>query len=161
MKTFGFSLIVLGLALAALPATAQDAGQTSFTLQTYTEGGSGYFTIEGQTARNPTLVVPAGETITITLKGTDAGVHNVQVEGADASEYVQAATDEIIYTFTAPASGSVGYWCVPHKGAGMAGTVQVAGSEATPEDAGNGSPGLPLAGLAAALVGVALLLRRK
>lgn len=165
MKTFGLSLIVLGLALAALPASAQETGQTSFTIETHTEGGAGYFTLAGETARNPTLVVPAGETITVTLKGTDAGVHNMQVDGASASEYVQSPTDEVTYTFTAPESGSKQYWCVPHKGSGMVGTVRVAGSDAEPtnggSEGGNESPGLPLAGFAVALVGAALLLRRK
>jgi MYXO-CTERM domain-containing protein len=159
MKTFGLSLIVVGLALAALPASAQDAGQTTFALETHSEAGSGYFTLAGETARNPTLVVPAGETITVTLTAMDGdGVHNIQVDGASASEYVQAEGDEVIYTFTAPASGTKQYFCFPHRSAGMGGTVQVAGSETTPE---NGSPALPLAGLAVALLGAALLLRRK
>lgn len=161
MKTIAFTLLAVGLALAATPAHAQETGQTSFVLETHTEGGSGYFTLEGQTARNPTLVVPAGETITITLKGLDVGVHNIQVDGASASDYVQAAGDEVQYTFTAPASGSKQYWCVPHKGAGMIGQVQVAGSATNGGEGGNDTPGLPLAGLAIALVGAALLLRRK
>lgn len=165
MKTLGLTLVLLGFVLAAVPATAQDAGQTSFTLTTHTEGGGGYFTLEGQTAKNPTLVVPASTAITITMKGSDDGVHNIQVDGSAASDYVQSAADSVTYTFTSPASGSKGYWCVPHKGAGMAGTVQVAGSAQPTPPATDGeakdSPGIATIGVLVAALGVALVVGRR
>lgn len=163
MKTFGLILIALGLAFAAAPAGAQETGQTTFTLETHTEGGSGYFTLEGQTAKNPTLVVPANTVITITLKGMDDGVHNMQVDGSSGSEYVQAAGDSVTYTFTSPASGSKQYWCQPHKGAGMVGMVQVAGSGAATENDGDKkeSPGVATLGVVLAMIGAALVLSRR
>ena len=163
MKTVGITMIVLGLALAALPASAQ--GQTSFTLEAHTEGGGGYFTLEGETARNPTLNVAPGESITVTLKGLDDGVHNFCV-GTDCSEFVTAAGESQTLTFTAPASGTAEYYCQPHKGAGMKGTVNAGGATTTTtsgENGGetNGSPGFELVGALVALAGLALVLRRK
>ena len=167
MKTIGLTLIALGLALAALPAGAQ--GQTSFTLEAHSEGGGGYFTLEGETARNPTLNVAPGETITITLKAADSeGVHNVKVDGeAAGSEYVTALDETVTYTFTAPTTGTKEYFCEPHRGAGMKGLVSAGGSTATTstgENGGgqtNGSPGFELVGALVALAGLALVLRRK
>jgi hypothetical protein len=85
------------------------------------------------------------------------------VDGADPSEYVQADGDEIEYKFTAPASGSKPYYCVPHKSSGMAGTVRVAGSPDTGNggEGGNDAPGVQAVGVAVAVLGAALLLRRK
>ena len=164
MKSIGLTMLALGLALAALPADAQ--GQTSFTLETHSEGGGGYFTLEGETARNPTLNVAPGETITITLKAADGdGVHNIKLDGAPAgSEYVTAAADTVTYTFTAPASGTKEYFCEPHRGAGMKGLVSAGSTTATPSENGgetNGSPGFELVGALVALAGLALVLRRK
>jgi uncharacterized cupredoxin-like copper-binding protein len=168
MKTLGLSLILLGAVLAAVPANAQTGGQTSFTLETHTEGGGGYFTLEGQSARNPTLNVAPGQQITVTIRGTDDGVHNICFQTNDkCSEYVQAAGETQTLTFTAPASGNGQYYCLPHKGAGMVGTVSAGGSGGNNggNDGGNGggndTPGLPVAAIAIALVGAALLLRRK
>ena len=163
MKTIGLTMIALGLAVAALPADAQ--GQTSFTLVTHSTSGSGYFTLEGETAQNPTLNVAPGETITITLKAADGdGVHNFKVDGeASGSDYVQATGDSVTYTFTAPASGTKEYFCEPHKGAGMKGLISAGGSTTTPPADGeeNGSPGFGLIGAIVALAGLALVLRRK
>ena len=164
MKTVGITMIVLGLALAALPASAQ--GQTSFTLETRTEGGGGYFTLAGETQRNPTLNVEPGAEITVTLKGTDDGVHNFCV-GSDCSEFVTAVGEEQVFTFTAPSSGTVEYFCQPHKGAGMKGTVSAGGAASTPtQNTGNGegnndTPGLGVLGVAIAIVGVALVVGRR
>lgn len=170
MKTIGLTMIALGLAVAALPADAQ--GQTSFTLETHTEGSGGYFTFAGETAHNPTLNVAPGQPITITVKGTDDGFHNICYKdsttcatgGADG--YVEKAGDTITLTFTAPASGTAEYFCMPHKGAGMKGTINAGGATTTPEgndgdDKDNDSPGFGLAGALVALAGLALVLRRK
>ena len=167
MKSLGLPLVALGLLVAFAPVGgAQETGQTSFTLYGVDSGGQFYFEGEDGT-KNPTLVVPAGEQITVKLINRGNSVHNIQVDGSEASEYVQTDGEELTYTFTAPASGSKQYWCVPHKSSGMAGTVRVAGSPDTGNGGGNGtdgdkdSPGIQVAGIAVALVGAALLLRRK
>lgn len=164
MKSLGLTLLTLGLLVAFAPtAPAQETGQTSFTLTAHAEGNTFYFAGEDGT-RNPTLVVPASTEVTITLRNVGEGVHNIHVDGADASEFVQGDGDEVVYKFTSPASGSKQYWCDPHKGNGMQGTIRVAGS---PDTGGNGdggnneSPGVQVVGVAAALLGAALLLRRK
>lgn len=166
MKTLGIPFIVLGLALALAPATAQDGGQTSFTLSTTQDGGQFVFVGEDGTT-NPTLVVPASTEITVTLrKGDDAaGIpHNIKVGDQDASDDVANEGDEVTYTFTSPASGTTSYVCVYHATT-MVGDVQVAGSDGNGggngEDGGNGTPGVQLVGVAIAAVGAALLLRRK
>ena len=162
MKTIGFTMLALGLALAALPAGAQ--GQTSFTLETHTEGGGGYFTLEGETAKNPTLNVAEGEQITVTIKGTDDGVHNFCSAEGECSEYVTAAGETQTFTFTGK-SGQ--YFCLPHKGAGMVGTLSTGATTTNENNDGgnggetNGSPGFELVGALVALAGLALVLRRK
>lgn len=168
MKSLGLTLLTLGLLVAFAPtAPAQDAGKTAFTLTTHADGSTYYFQGEDGT-KNPTLTVPANTEITITLKNVGDAVHNIQVDGSDASEYVQADGDEVTYKFTSPASGSKDYWCVPHKSSGMRGMVKVAGSgddgTTTSTPSGDGekkSPGVQLVGVSVALVGAALLLRRK
>ncbi len=157
MKTVAITLVIIGALFAALPANAQEEGQTAFTLVGHEDSGF-YWTLEGQTAKNPTLVVPAGATITVTVKSA-GGFHNLHVEGSPAGDYIETG-ETTTYTFTAPASGSVGYWCDPHKSSGMAGIVKVAGA-ATPEAGDNKSPGLGLIGAVLAIAGVALYARRK
>jgi len=168
MKSLGLTLLTLGLLVAFAPtAPAQEEGQTSFTLTAHADGSTFYFQGEDGT-KNPTLVVPANTEITVTLRNVGEGVHNIHVDGASPSDYVQGDGDEITYTFTSPASGTKQYWCDPHKSSGMVGTVRVAGS---PDTGGNGggngetgnneSPGVQVVGVAVALLGAALLLRRK
>ncbi|HET6405235.1 MAG TPA: plastocyanin/azurin family copper-binding protein [Candidatus Thermoplasmatota archaeon] len=162
MKTIGFTMIALGLAVAAVPAVAQ--GQTSFTLDTHTDGGGGYFTLEGESQRNPTLNVAPGEQITVTIRGTDDGVHNFcYPDTRSCSEYVQAEGETQTFTFTAPASGSGEYFCLPHRGAGMKGTLSAGGSTTNGggSDGGNDTPGFAALGALVALAGLALVLRRK
>lgn len=135
------SFVVVGETAAQGTGAAQPA--TEFTLVSYQQGSSFYFTLEGQTQRDPTLVVPPNAQITITLKN-GGGVHNVQVTGQPASDYVNAEGDVVTYTFTSPASGTLEYWCVPHKRDGMGGRIQVAaaGGDAGAgggQDGGNGT----------------------
>lgn len=133
---------LLALAVSAVPqAQAQAEGQTSFVLEAHMDGEGTYWTLEGDTRKAPTLVVPAGAKITVTVKNMDDAVHNIQVDGQPASDYVEATGDTVVYEFTAPASGSKDYWCVPHKSSGMVGVVQVAGS-APADESGQDTPGL-------------------
>lgn len=161
-----FSLLLGGLLLATATAQAQ-TGQTSFTLVGHGDAGY-YFTLEGATEKNPTLVVPANTQITITLKGAGTDSHNVCFNansacstGGDGSGYVTGEAETATLTFNSGATGG-DYWCLPHKGSGMAGKVQVAGATTTPPtDGGNKSPGLEVAGVAVALVGAAVLLAQR
>lgn len=158
MRVFSLTLLVLGLVLAAAPALAQDAGKTSFTLTSKQDGGNYVWTAEGLSGNNPTLVVPASQQVTITAKGDATDVpHNIKVGTAAASEMFQGADGQVTYTFTSPASGSVDYVCTIHPTT-MKGKVSVAGSG---DAETNESPGLALAGVVVALVGAALLVRRR
>lgn len=129
------SFVVVGETAAQGTGAAQPA--TEFTLVGVQKGSSYYFTLEGQTEPNPTLVVPPNAKITITLKG-GGGVHNIQVGDNPPSEYVNAPGDEVTYTFTSPASGTLEYFCVPHKSAKMGGKVQVAAAGGADAGAGDG-----------------------
>lgn len=161
MKAVLVTLLAAAALLAATPATAQAEGQTEFTLIASDGGGADFHFANEAGERNPTLTVPAGATITITLKN-EGGFHNLHVEGQDPSEYVENPDDTVTVTFTAPETGSIGYWCDPHKSTGMAGKIVVAGSETTPTpEEKNDSPGLGLIGGILALAGVALYARRQ
>lgn len=152
-------LLVLGLALLALPAAAQTSGQTSFTLLTKNQNGDYVWTDEsGRT--NPPLAVPAGAQVTITAKQGEGGdvPHNLKVGDNAVSDTFEAPGQGITYTFTAPASGSVPYLCTIHPNT-MKGTVQVAGSAAT--DGGKGTPDAGVLGALLAMAGAALLVLRR
>lgn len=165
MKTALIAFVVLAAAgFAALPATAQETGETQFTL--IAENPDFLWKNEaGQV--NPELVVPAGAEITVLVKNDaeQQGVHSLQVGDQEASGLIENAGDEVTYTFTAPETGSVEYTCPFHPST-MTGTVRVAGSE--PANGGgsdggeqNESPGLGLLGALVALGLVATVLRRK
>lgn len=163
MKVLGFSLLVAGFLLAVAPVQAQTA-KTSFELETHAAGGAYFFTMKGETARNPTLVVPANTEITVTLHntgGAEATAHNF-CDSYDnkCSEYVSADGDTKTFKFTS-GTGAGTYWCLPHKSSGMQGNLQIEGQTASTPATDKKSPGFELVGLGIALTGVALLLRRK
>lgn len=163
MKTLGLSLLTLGLLVAFVPSTgAQESGQTTFNLKAVSEGTNYYFQSEDG-KKNPELVVPANTEITVTITNVGDGVHNICFAANDkCSDYVQANGDTATLTFN---SGSAGgqYFCLPHKSTGMAGQVRIAGQQTTNggDDGEKKSPGIAVLGVSAALVGAALLLRRK
>lgn len=132
--------LMAGSAIGAEHTAGGDEPQTEYTLLAHTDPDpqvGGYFTFEDDDAadnetRNPELVVPAGEEITITLRANDTGQHNFIVEGEEeGSEFVTTQGDEVTYNFTAPMDeGSTWrYWCEVHEEQGMEGTIRVAEEE--------------------------------
>ena len=157
MKLVGLTLIVLGLALAGISqVSAADGGATAFTLKGHTDGSTNYWTEGAGTAHNPTLEVPASTEITITASSA-TGVHTLKVGTGATSEAMDEGAAPITVKFTSPASGDMAYVCTYHSD--MKGTFHVAGSATTTET--KKSPGTQVVGLSIALVGAALLLRRK
>lgn len=152
-----FSCAFLAL-LPAVPIAAAEEGRTEFTLVTRHQGGAYWWTLEGNATKNPELVVPPGANVTITVRNGDGNLHNVQVEGRAASPYVASLDSEVTYTLTAPESGTLRYWCAPHKANGMGGTLRVAGSPR--EEAREAGSPAAWAGAALALVAAAALVRR-
>jgi len=152
MKSFGLLLLVAGLALAATPAHAADAGKTSFVLKGHSDGGQNFWTEGDGTTRNPTLDVPAGATITLTVSSV-AGTHEMKVGDKEASAPLNEGDPAVTYTFTAPASGNVQYICPFHMG-DMKGNFHVAGSS-TEEP--KKSPGTQVVGVFVAMLGAALI----
>lgn len=163
MRVLGTSLLVLGLALTALTATAQ-TGQTAFTLLAKSQGGTFVWTDETGNNVNPTLTVPASAEVTITIKQAESdGVpHNIKVGTGATSDEVTDLDETVEHKFTAPATGTVSYICAIHPTT-MKGTLRVAGSDGGDGGDGgeNGTPGLGLLGSAVAVVGAALLLARR
>lgn len=152
MKNFGLALIILGLLLAVVPATAQE--QTSYTLNSAV---GNVWHVEGKTGDNPALTVPANTAITVTANNADAGVHNLKIGGGVVHElFEEGAT--VTETFTSPASGVVKYVCTIHT-ATMSGEFKVAGSATT--DGEKKSPGTQVLGVSIAMIGAALFLARR
>jgi PGF-CTERM protein len=160
MRVLATTLLILGLALLAIPATAQTSGETAFTLTAKNQGGDYVWTNDAGVT-NPPLTVPAGAQVTITAKqGPEGDVpHNIKVGDGPVSDTFEAAGDAVTYPFTAPASGSVPYICTIHPTT-MKGNVQVAGS-ATTQGGDNESPGVGALGALLALAGAALLVLRR
>lgn len=90
------------------------------------------------------------------LRGTDTTVHNVCVLDR-CSRYVTLPDETESLTFVAPAGGSQ-YYCEPHRGMGMIGTLSVAG--VAPDDPARETPGITLLAGLATLAAVAILARR-
>ncbi|MFA5861065.1 MAG: plastocyanin/azurin family copper-binding protein [Candidatus Thermoplasmatota archaeon] len=158
MKSIGFILFSAGLILAAVPAQAQSSGQTSFDLETHGDGTAFYFTLKGATEHNPTLTVPADTEIMVTITNTGDVPHNFcdSFDG-ECSDYVQTTGEKATFMFKSGSTAGT-YYCLPHRPTGMVGTIAIAGQSSTPEKK---SPGTELVGISIALVGAALVLRRK
>ena len=156
-------LVVTGLVLALAPAAAQTGGgQAAFTLVAASQGGGFVWTDASGAQTNPTLTVPANTEITITARqGAQGGVpHNVKVGTNPASDNFIEADESVEYKFTSPASGTLPYVCTIHPDT-MKGTVQVAGAGGSASGGDKDSPGPGALGLGIALLGAALLLRRR
>ncbi len=142
-----FAILVASFMVgSAIGAEHQQGGegedpQTEFTLIAHSDvQGGGYFTLEGDDqmgneSRNPELVVPPDEEITVTLRANDSmDMHNFRVEGEEGSEFVQQEGDEVTYNFTSPSEGTFRYWCEPHEAQGMEGTFRVAEEDEGQDD---------------------------
>lgn len=149
------ALLLLATLLLALAATGAQGQSTSFRLVSQLTGQDYVWYLEGQTVRNPTLTVPAGETITIVAsKGdTEEGIpHNIKVGNNDASDFFDQIGASVTYTFKAPSSGTLQYLCEVHATT-QKGTIKVAGGDKE-------SPGAAMGALVA-LVGAAMLVGRR
>ena len=125
------------------PAAEAPPAPTSFTIVGHAEGGSFYWTLEGQSQHNPTITVQPDADITVTVKNSGSTSHNFAV-GSDTkgSDYVNTESDVATYTFHSGAEGqSVSYFCVPHGGSGMKGTIKFAKTLAAPSSGGGGTSG--------------------
>ena len=123
-------------------APAEPAGPLAITLETHTQGGGGYFTLEGETAKNPPIRAAPGQEVTVTIVAKDDGVHNFCFGDAKTcTPFVTSAGETQTLTFTVPESGTIEYFCSPHRGAGMKGNVVVgaAGTDAGGDAGGEGS----------------------
>ena len=123
----------------AEPAAPQPV---SLVLTGHGEGGSFFFRLEDQAAKNPRITVAPGAEVTITLKTVTGGVHNfcTDATGTKTCTKIVSEGDEDTITFTAPTTpGTFEYWCDPHRGSGMKGTLVVA--EGGASDGGGASGG--------------------
>src|SRR5260221_8213559 len=116
MKSLGLILRASGLLLALAPSgVVAQAGQTTFDLETHADGSSYYFTLQGQTDKNPTLTVPANTAITVTIHntgGASASTHNFcnSFDNKCTADFVSADGDKQTLTFTSGAADG-SYWC--------------------------------------------------
>jgi len=119
---------------------------TSFTVVGHDDGGVYYWTLEGQTQRNPTITVQPDSDITVTVKNSGSTPHNFGVgDDKKGSDYVSSPADVATYTFhSGPEGQSVKYFCVPHGGLGMNGVIKFAKTLAPPPapSGGGGTGGL-------------------
>ena len=84
------------------------------------------FYLDGQSDRNPTLRLRAGETVRVVLRNEDHGMtHDFTIPGwRTASKRVESGKETSV-TFRVPdAASSQSYFCQPHA-AMMQGTIQI------------------------------------
>lgn len=170
MKKASLALL-LGLALLSGVARAQNetANDTAVANETPTDGGGSlpaapepvtlvltghgesngfFFRLEGQSAKNPRLVVAPGAQVTVTLRTVTGAVHNfcTDATGQKTCTRIVSEGDEDTVTFTAPETpGTFEYWCDPHRGSGMKGALVVAAEGAAGGEA-DGEQGEQFAG---------------
>jgi plastocyanin len=172
MKSLGIALVVFGLVLSVAPLSQAQSGVT---LTTKDKGGGNFVFVDSSGNENPDVSVPPGTSVTLTIaKGSDSPgtPHNLEI--LDSSGKVLVKSDDVSNsgdtgqaTFTSPASGTLTYQCAYHSTT-MHGTIKLgaAGSSVTTSAAGGSgggkkSPSVQVVGVSIALVGAALLLRRK
>jgi plastocyanin len=102
---------------------AAPAGPITIELQGYQEGGSFFWRVKGNDAKNPTITVEPGQEVTFHVTSV-SGLHNLAVGDQKVSPVINEG-DSADYAWTAPAeAGSVVYICKIH-GTSMSGRVQV------------------------------------
>jgi plastocyanin len=154
MKTLGLALIVCGLVLAAVPAFAQETGQTSFTLVGKPNAGGFAWFLNGAGSPNPTLTVPANTEITFTVSSADDTPHTFKASDKSILSTPFAASDGAQTAKWTSGAADTTYECTLHPD--MKGTIHVAGAAATKK-----SPGLQVAGVVVAMLGAALFVARR
>lgn len=128
--------LVLGLTLMTQPALAANKGvanppDVAITLKTHIGAkGMGYVgvggNIDGQI--DPTLNLPVGAVVQITLINGDGAEHDIAVPAFDAlSEHVTKKDAATVIVFRASKAGEFEYFCTlpGHKQAGMVGKIVV------------------------------------
>lgn len=158
------TLPALLMLLASLPmAAAQDSCRTEFTL--VGKNDVNWHLPEGG-GPNPRLTACPGEDITfhITVEGNLPHNFVVRADGAPPKTVLLEEGEAVDYVWRAPAEGTFAYVCELHAGP-MRGTVDAAAaplpSGSAPAAGGNDAPAPPLALLALATLGAALLARRR
>lgn len=101
------------------------APRGEFTLVSAAGNGQSWWQQQGKPSANPELRVLPGANVTLTFLNGDGELHNIQVEGHAPSAYLDEKGAALAYNFTAPQNGTLEYWCVPHKDAGMKGRIVV------------------------------------
>lgn len=139
-----FSLLI---AIAVLISACGSATKSETSLITMTEGKTVEYSlmssmIDGQMAfvgmgggidgvRNPTLSANVGDTVRITLTGSDSVEHDLAFPDFNAkSEHITGKGSTSTFEFVADKPGTFKYNCLlaGHKEAGMVGTFEVTGS---------------------------------
>lgn len=160
MKSLGIALIFVGLVLAVAPSIS--AQSNTFSISSKDNGGGNFVWTDasGATTNPPFTASAAGASITLTATNADGGFHGLEVKDGSTQlkkgDDIGAKGDTSTITFTLPSSGSVTYDC-PYHSTTMHGTISVAGATTTTKK----SPGTQLVGVSIAMIGAALLLRRK
>src|SRR5690242_20562120 len=121
-----------------MAAATGTAGSAAFTLRTGIDAGRTVYIGTGgaiDKVVNPTLEVPVGAAVAITLINGDASEHDISLPDFQAgSEHLRATGAQTVLRFTADKPGAFPYFCTlpGHRESGMEGRL-VVGPAATPQ----------------------------
>jgi hypothetical protein len=126
--------IALAAALFLLPAAAAQPGPATLRVEARDDGPPGshterppWFQLEGDAARDPTLVLPAGSDVQLLVTNRGRLEHDLHVQfaGLDARTPLLPpnGTATLALHVPANATGLAVYWCDAHRVAGMVGTL--------------------------------------
>lgn len=109
-----------------------------FTLEGHSDGGNFYWTVVGQSARNPDIRVEPGQVVTFHVKSV-GGLHDLKIGSESKIKSFDDTSGTIDVTWTAPTEpGTVTYICTFH-GAGMSGKIVVGSAGEAPVGGGAGA----------------------
>lgn len=107
-------------------ASEEAAGPLTVVLEGHQDGAATYFLDPATGAKNPTIQAKPGQEVRITLRVV-SGFHNLNVDNKAKSKIIGPDAEETV-SFTMPESGTLQYWCDPHKTQGMAGRIALEGA---------------------------------
>lgn len=113
-------------------------------IEGHQDGESYYFTLAGESAKNPTITVRPGQKVTFQFTAV-TGSHNVRLTTGDKTAVIEDASATLEWTAPAEAA-SLEYWCEPHKSNGMRGRLVVAEPKAPGSGDTGGAPAGEISG---------------
>lgn len=95
-------------------------------MEAFNTGDQYWFKLQDASEKNPTLTIPPGARVEVTLKNVAHVGHNIRFDDPINRALPildPGRQDTLTFDVPANASGRSGYWCEPHRSFGMQGEI--------------------------------------